>query len=559
MSDQNSKVIDPEAPELHLPSRSMLNAYVLLLPGVFFGIHRFYVGKWRTGLLYLPGLFFLLFLIADLLPEDVVFEVFKLIFLAVLLADGWFLRRWVAEFNQKFVTEYEMYPERYQIEDAEHIAPWARGRAKKVKLGLIARINKLSRNYVFFLILPFANGLAASHFESVELLMIPIVILIIIGLIGSLDKTLVRYPTIQEIPGVGQALGRVDAMRKLYWEKEPNVLGAFKGLFMKAGKEYKPYWGIASIVFASVIISGLMSHEVNLAFIDPYVAVKIIGFTAMFAAAVILVNLVPVTALSFHYSLSGKTTRLGFMTLLAIFATFSGFIGEKKLVTVIEFVFGDEFSTEETTDGSGAIPKYLSRKRIDERMKHADFQKELKKRMAFFLGYYMEPKTTEIEIDQKPVEIELREVFSDLMSKLAPNDESTAFGVFVEDEWLAIVYHHDNGQCYIPMKKVAGKTSRRMLIKGKAEAKLQEKNANLKDEESEFLLGDLFIGPFSILAVAPLLNDEKKKTYILDLIKKHDGAPLKLAKAMAKKKIHYEWTDKMIPDQANYIPQACFF
>lgn len=539
MSDPNSHTIDPEAPELHLPNRSRLMAYVLLLPGVFFGVHRFYVGKWLTGLLYIPGLFLML-LMADTLPEDVLLEVIGLIYLLVLLGDGWFLGSWVVEFNRRIMIEYEMFPERYQIEDAEHIAPWARGRAKKVKLGFIASRVRWSRNYIFFFLLPLINGIAASEFESVELLMIPIVILIIIGLIGSLDKTLSRYPTIQEIPGVGQALGRVDAMRKLYWEKEPNVMGAFIGLFMRAGKEYKPYWGIASIVFATVIISGLMSYDVNSAYIEPYVAAEIVVFTAVFAAIVILVNLVPVTALSFHYSLSGKTTRLGFMTLLAIIATVIGFKADQML------------SSEEINDGSGAIPTYLSSTRLDERMKNTDFQNELRKKMTFFLSYYTEHTTSD----------PLGYVLSDLLSKLAPNDESTAFGVIVRDRWMAITYHHDKGKCFIN-RRVTDITGRRVLIQREAEQKLQEENIKLnKDGKDTLLLENLFSGPFSILAVTPLPNDENKKNHILGLMAIHDGAPLQLAKAMANKKTYYQWTDMMIPkqpNQVNYIPESCMY
>jgi len=495
MSDQNSKVIDPEAPELHLPSRSLLKAYALLLPGIFIGVHRFYVGKWRTGLLYLPGLFLVL-LVADILSDEWAFEFIGLIYLTVFFGDGWFLRRWVSEFNQKIVTDYEKYPERYQIEDAEHIAPWARGRAKKVKLGFIASRIRWLRNYVFFLILPALNGWAASEYESVELLMIPIVILIIIGLIGSLDKTLSRYPTIQEIPGVGQALGRVDAMRKLYWEKEPNVMGAFKGLFLRAGKEYKPYWGIASIVFATVIISGLMSWEVNSASIEPYVAAEIVVFTALFAAAVILVNLVPVTALSFHYSLSGKTTRLGFMTLLAIIATVSGYAGDKKF----------------SSDGSGSIPTFLSATRLDERMKNPDYKKLLKEKMSFFLGYYMEQKTKEPE---------LQKVFSDLISKLAPNDESKAFGVYFEqDKWLAIVRHHSGAKCLI-----SDETGIRKIRYRKIQSDEDKKRA------------------FSVLAVAYKPTKESDEAYIKRLIDEGKKSPLEMIKLIDKKILYYSWID----------------
>jgi TM2 domain-containing membrane protein YozV len=454
MAEIEDTAIEKSSPEVHLPTRSKLIAYLLLIPGLLYGLHRFYVGKWRTGILIPIANVFTGFVAVAVVGEegaDEVIGLFVYVWGAILVADGWFLRRWVAEFNQKQITEYELHPERFHIEDADHIAPWARGRAKKEKLGFFASRIRLLRNYFFFLFLPMFTGFAASQTHSVELLMIPIVVLVAIGLIGSLDKTLTRHPTVMEIPGVGQSLERVAAMRALYWNKEPSVFGAFKGLFFRGLKEYKVYWVIASVVMATVIINGILSYEVNTDHIETLMAVQIVGWTAFISAIAVLINLIPITALSFHYSLSGKTTRLGFMTVVAISATILGYLGNEKRL-----------------DGSNLEPSMLSAARIHERMKDTEYKSLVKAKMTFFLGHYMDFPIRQHEafIDEdgnyvdeagKPLddannpidEATMGKVFRELVGGIAPDDEKEAFGVIVEDRWIAIVYHHNSGQCRI--------------------------------------------------------------------------------------------------------------
>ena len=533
MADAKTKATDLEAPEFHLPSRSLLKAYCLLIPGIITGIHRFYVGKWRSGSLFFVGNMIMLFMAGVFIENDLVAYSILSVWLLIFLLDGWFLRQWVTDFNQSSIDDYELHPQRYTIEDSERIAPWARGRAKKVKLGFFASKIRIMRNYFFFLILPGINGWAASEYESVELLMIPIVILIIIGLIGSLDKTLSRYPTIQEIPGVGQALGRVEEMRKLYWEKEPNVIGAFWGLFRRAGKEYKPYWGIASIVFATVVINGLMSYEENSEYIDTFVAAKIVLFTALFAGIVILINLVPITALSFHYSLSGKTTRLGFMTLLAIMST------------VLMYTTANLRSHEH--GGTGSVPTYLSGARLEERMKDTEFQEELKKRITFFFSYYVEQNTPEQEQSA---------VLSDLLSNLAPNDESSAFGVIVEEKWTAILYHHSKGQCYT-IKDTPANFARRIFNAENLDNEQKALNQYVKGDETTPDIYEYISEPFSILAIAPRFTSQEKSANILELINKHYDEPLLIAKGINRKKVYYTWANAVAPELSKDIPEGC--
>ena len=256
-----------------------------------------YLGKWLSGAL-IPVIFFS---VAAVLDEDTV----GIVYVCFLLIEMAFLRRWTTVANENIVAEFELHPERFLIPDEEHIAPWARGRDKSGGIGFNAAGRRV---LFFFLILPGFTGYAAAQLHSLELLIIPIVLLAAIGLITSMDKTLARFPTLMEVPGVGPALERVEAMRAHYWEHEPKISEALWGLFRHGLTRYRPYWSLVSIVVATVIIEGIINYEDNTSYIPLLEAARIVGITALLAASITLLNLVPVTALAFQYSLSGKNT-----------------------------------------------------------------------------------------------------------------------------------------------------------------------------------------------------------------------------------------------------------
>ena len=415
MRDNTPAASAQNTPRVDAPTRSLKKAYALLLIG-FLGAHRFYLGKWLTGTLYLCVTFlWLVFVVEE--PEAA--EVLAWLMLILLVIDSIFLSKQVGRRNKNLADEFESHPERFIIAEDDHIAPWARGREKKSSSGFLANT---IRTYSFFLVLPAVTGGAAAQLHSLELLIIPIVILVAIGLLGSLDQTLNRFPTILEIPGVGPALERISALRAHYWEHEPKIGRAFFGLFRQAGSEYKPYWSLASIVMATVIIEGVITIPDN-TYIEWYTVVGIVAITAVFAAVVTLINLVPLTALTFHYALSGKRTRIGFMTVAALIATVAGYTGS---------------TLQENQSGGGNLPSYLSELRLEERMKNPDFRWELVKKMDVFLNYYISAG-----FDDATMRTEL----GNLLKSLAPNDESDAFGIIDSDRWAGVLYHHDEALC----------------------------------------------------------------------------------------------------------------
>ncbi len=432
------------------PTRSVRKAYLWLLTFVF-GAHRFYVGKWLTALMYPTLLLVILYLFGSEAQGDDSLSTYVFwLYLALLFVDACFIPRWVRQRNEWFAQDFRDHPNRYLIPDSDDIAPWARGQSRKSGRGL--RSSAL-RTYFFFWIIPLFTGVMAAELQSLEVLMIPIVVLIAIGLIGTLDRMLEHQPALLEIPGVGPALDRVAEMRSYFWDHEPKVGSSFWGLFSR-WKDYKPYWTLALVVAVTVVIEGVVSFNDNSDFIKNDEAAYIIGIVALIAGIVVLVNLVPLTTLSFHYSLSGKRTRLRFMTVGAVAATILGY-QIPSMPSPTEALDSKGRKTEATKDYAGKLPSLLSGMRLDERMKDREFRTELIEKMDVFLWYYVN-----LQID----EAELNKDFRNLLAGLTPNDEADAFEIIEHENWAAVLYYDGTGTCSLQEQEDPEKPSPKFSI-----------------------------------------------------------------------------------------------
>lgn len=415
------------------PSRSIRKAYLWLLT-LIFGAHRFYVGKWLTALIYPTLLLIILYLFESELPGDDSLSTYVFwLYLALLFVDACFIPRWVRQRNEWFAQDFRDHPNRYLIPDSDDIAPWARGQSRKSGRGLRS---SAVRTYFFFWIIPMFTGLMAAELQSLEVLMIPIVVLIAIGLIGTLDRMLEHQPALLEIPGVGPALDRVAEMRSYFWDHEPKVSSSFWGLFSR-WKDYKPYWTLALVVAVTVVIEGVISFNDNYKFVTNGEGAYIIGIAALIAGTVVLVNLVPLTTLSFHYSLSGKRTRLRFMTVGAVAATILGY-QIPSMPSLTAALDSQGRKTEIMKEHAGKLPSLLSGMRLDQRMKDTSFREELIEKMDVFLWYYVN-----LQIDV----VELNKDFRNLLAGLTPNDEADAFEIIEYENWAAVLYYDGNGTC----------------------------------------------------------------------------------------------------------------
>ena len=408
MSENSDSTDEPANPTLlrEAPQKSIAAAYGLWLLAGFAGAHRWYLSRWWTALLYVV----LLFIIMDA-SEDVGGMV-ALPLLAFWIVDAFLLPWTVRKRNKQLQQEFATNPERFAAA-SDLIAPWAldeSGEKKKSSLGYI--LATPFRIY-FIIAFPIIFGMAAREYHSLELLIVPIVILVAIGLVDSLDKILLRFPVLLEIPGVGQGIERVAQIREHFWNNEPKILSSFWGLFRYGTSKYKPFWQLAIIVMATVIIESAISYKANYQMMPWEGALEIVGITAIVSGLFILFNLTPLTAVAFRYSLSGRRLRLRFLTVAAVYFMVFGYFSEDL---INNFPDKDEVSHEEKEEW--VIPTEMSLMRLKERLGHAEFRESLSFKIEILLNYYFT-----LEDEEQMTEENMTKTFRGLIADIAPNDE----------------------------------------------------------------------------------------------------------------------------------------
>lgn len=396
------------------PVKSLKVAYALLPTTGWVGGHRIYLGHWLSALLY-P-----LILFAALLSLEwwIVF-----ILAAALLVDAALLPRLTTNTNNRILDRHERDPQHYHREDDESIAPWARAEATEP----LDTIKGLFRVLVFITI-PVLYACLMVFLGTAELIVFPVVILLATGLVTSLDQITRRHPSLLELPAVEDALEHVQRMKAFYWENEPPVRTPGIRVFTRATTEFRPYWRIVGLMVLAILVDFAFSYSDDY---EPYLTLESASTTIaaqiIFCAYAVLVLLSQLSAVSFHYSLSGKRIRLRFLTLVAL-----------ALTGLFTWVAMDL----ENDPGEVSI---LSDWRLTDRLENPEFQAELANYSSMFIRYYEPPvadmdksfvkaeESTVCDTFEKRNLCQPTQQLRKVLKGIAPNNESEAFQVF--DTW----------------------------------------------------------------------------------------------------------------------------
>jgi TM2 domain-containing membrane protein YozV len=390
-----------------VPTRSVWTAYALLLSAGLFGSHRMYLGRWLSALAYVAVLMLAIITLEELL-------VYAL--LAALVVDLFLVPHMTKTRNVQLESEFAAHPERFEIAQQDHIAPWARVQRSSFLhiLGTPVRI-------FLFLGLPALFTAVMVWTDNHEFVVFPVIILLASGLVSSLDQITKRHPALLDIPGVESALQRVHEMRTYYWDHEPKFLVHLWGMIARARTEYAPYWKIAGLVALAIMIDAVFSYEdTYLPYLHMEHAVGVLFGNIFLSFIAVMFFLTPLSALSFHYSLAGQHKRLRVLTVMAL--------------VVIGLTFYGSIWSERHDDE----PSMLSQMRLELRMEEEDFLLSLYDNIGMFLLYY--PPDT-LDLEEAPVEqvcgttVEEEpcpptQWLRELMKGIAPNDEVDAFEVF---------------------------------------------------------------------------------------------------------------------------------
>ncbi|GEM_PF-2762729 len=395
----------PSFPLHEPPLKSLKVAYLLLALTGFFGFHRLYLRKWISFALYFFVLWFIL----------IGFGGYELEAIAVLfvgiIVDAFLLPRFVKTVNAHITEEFIEFPERF-TKSEDDIAPWAKEKPTLLKkLAAPLRIIQFFAGCILF-------TMAMVLFESDEFVLFLVFILVASGLFTSLDKIVERYPALTNIPVIEDVLDRTIEMRKFYWENEPNLGGSIIGMLTRARTEYAPYWKIAGLMTIAIVLDAFFSfgsdYAPHLSFGD---AIFIIILHIYFVIQAVLFVLSPVSAMSYHHSLSGKKARLRVLTIIAL--------------ALIALTFTITKDYERTPGEVSLFPGW----RLDARMEQPTFQADLAEITTMYL-FYSYLKSSYPNAASSDPECKLNsncgptKKFRDLVAGIAPNTEKEAFEVF---------------------------------------------------------------------------------------------------------------------------------
>jgi hypothetical protein len=302
------------------------------------------------------------------------------------------------------------------------IAPWARQRKRGRQR--FSDIISAPLRVLTFVFAPASAAFGAVFTQLPELVVFPVFVLLATGFISSLPALVERYTVLGNIPGIDFAISQYDRLRAYYFEHEPTIFASVLGVLARAFTEYRPYWNFVGLMSVVLVIDIAVSYGDTY---PPYLSVGdaayVLAMQIFFVCLITMSVLVPLTAVSFRYNLSGKRGRLRVMSLIAL--------------AMIGLAVWIGMETEQDDNE----PSLLSQERIQLRMEKPDFREDLRETMEMFLVYNTFLEDTSAELTEK---------FQNLLRGIAPGDEAEAFAVtkyddvFSEGSWLGVRYKDPN-------------------------------------------------------------------------------------------------------------------
>jgi hypothetical protein len=240
--------------------------------------------------------------------------------------------------------------------------------------------------------------------------------------VRSMDDLVDRYTVLGNIPGIDFATIQFEKLRSFYFHNEPTVSTSGLGVFTKAFGEYRPYWNFIALLSAVLLIDIAMTYgDTYPPYLDITDAISVLTFQIVTVTLITMMLLVPVTAISFRYSLSGRIWRLRLMSVISL------------MLVGTAIWFGPQLERDDPN------PSMFSMLKIDLRMSKADFRDKLTETAVMFFLYHHFNQSTESE-----------SLTADLRNQLqgiAPDSEAKAIGVKLithrklGDPWLVMTYN----------------------------------------------------------------------------------------------------------------------
>ena len=382
-------------------AKRLIWVYVLWFFGGWIGLHRFYLGRWFTGLLYAfsLGLFGIGWLVdALLLPR--------------------MLARRIEEKREQAVEE-EAYlasiGESAEEVEEDMLAPWAKDGKSSIgdKLMFLPEL-------AFFTFAPMLIVVTAGILGQWMIAAMVPIILVLTSFIRFAIRFLPRYEErLGKVPILKDVLGLFRNFYEFYRENKPRSLlfyifypitGPIALLFSEnARKEIKMYMQIFGVVAVALFVSGVKDYRY---LYPPHLgASEAIGLiiAQLFIVFFLLICMImPMITSSFRMSLSGQSVRLKQMTFFALLLAvpMGGFL---------------------ITTSYGKAP-FQAEQIMKSKMKKQSFRKALYDRAAMFLQYQAKHKKRAVP-ERPEVDKELTWAFRKHMKGGLPSGQHLVFHV----------------------------------------------------------------------------------------------------------------------------------
>lgn len=328
--------------------KSLALAYFLWLFLGLFGAHRFYLGRWFTGLLFLIS--------------------FGFYGLGWLL-DGLLMPWLVSRVNRSLAARPAA-----ELEPVEvlPVADWAARRRGFRPLEAVLRL-------LFFATGPMVYSVTALLIDQWELLVIMAATLVVCALLRDVEGLLSHYPTIARVPMLGDALRYLQNLSAFYREHEPAhflyyllypVLAPFALFFspvarQEFGQFARLVGGVMLVVIARIGMSYSSIYPPYLGLYEAFIISFTLGVFIMFLTGFILIPTVT-TALTLNATnQQGQFRVLAFIGLLmGVPVAIAGYLSLQSGVT---------------------LPQY---ELVTRRLARTSFRADLNSSAAMFLGYW---------------------------------------------------------------------------------------------------------------------------------------------------------------------------
>ncbi len=363
------------------------------------GIHRFYCGRWISGLVY--------------------------VFTLGLGGVGWAFDMFYFDVLAEGASRVPVGPI-----TPSRLAPWA-AELRYRRLEFLLRL-------AYFCLAPFVFVHFCVYFGHFELLAVMVVVVIACGFLGDLEQVIARMHYLERIPMTRPAVFFFRELYEYYMRNRPQpfvfyifqiLLSPFLVWFSpQLRRELWLYGKFLLTIFAVLAVQQLQAIGTTYRYMPASRIAFWIGVHLLFTAIMTWQFLVPIITTSFTMKLSGQQRGLKVLSFLVLALTLP--IGGMSLYFV----------------NHSPSPSVLSWNMLHSRLEHAGFREDLSAASELFLKHYQPYSPPPVAPDTEALHTELTRRYQLHVGNLAPETETRAFQVFTYSEhsspselWLAVV------------------------------------------------------------------------------------------------------------------------